>query len=209
MTTPLDEKLEPIYQEVLRRNPGELEFHQAVREVLECLGPVMVKHPEFVSQKIIERICEPERQIIFRVPWQDDRGEVQINRGFRVEFNSALGPYKGGLRFHPSVYLGIIKFLGFEQIFKNSLTGLPIGGGKGGSDFDPKGKSDGEIMQAQAKLDEVYAAYADPEADFDKLAEEQARLEAIIATAGGLVRSGELARILHTLSDLPQLWFAA
>ena len=157
MTTPLDEKLEPIYQEVLRRNPGELEFHQAVREVLECLGPVMVKHPEFVSKKIIERICEPERQIIFRVPWQDDRGEVQINRGFRVEFNSALGPYKGGLRFHPSVYLGIIKFLGFEQIFKNSLTGLPIGGGKGGSDFDPKGKSDGEIMRfCQSFMTELY-----------------------------------------------------
>ena len=157
MTTPLDEKLEPIYQEVLRRNPGELEFHQAVREVLECLGPVMVKHPEFVNQKIIERICEPERQIIFRVPWQDDRGEVQINRGFRVEFNSALGPYKGGLRFHPSVYLGIIKFLGFEQIFKNSLTGLPIGGGKGGSDFDPKGKSDGEIMRfCQSFMTELY-----------------------------------------------------
>ncbi|MCG3168600.1 MAG: NADP-specific glutamate dehydrogenase [Pseudomonadales bacterium] len=154
---PLDEKLEPIFQEVLRRNPGELEFHQAVREVLECLGPVMVKHPEFVDQKVIERICEPERQIIFRVPWQDDKGEVQINRGFRVEFNSALGPYKGGLRFHPSVYLGIIKFLGFEQIFKNSLTGLPIGGGKGGSDFDPKGKSDGEIMRfCQSFMTELY-----------------------------------------------------
>ena len=157
MTTPLDEKLEPIYQEVLRRNAGELEFHQAVREVLECLGPVMVKHPEFVDKKIIERITEPERQIIFRVPWQDDKGEVQINRGFRVEFNSALGPYKGGLRFHPSVYLGIIKFLGFEQIFKNSLTGLPIGGGKGGSDFDPKGKSDGEIMRfCQSFMTELY-----------------------------------------------------
>ena len=157
MTTPLDEKLEPIYQEVLRRNPGELEFHQAVREVLECLGPVLDKHPEFVKQKIIERICEPERQIIFRVPWQDDKGEVQINRGFRVEFNSALGPYKGGLRFHPSVYLGIIKFLGFEQIFKNSLTGLPIGGGKGGSDFDPKGKSDGEVMRfCQSFMTELY-----------------------------------------------------
>ncbi len=154
---PLDEKLEPIFQEVLRRNPGELEFHQAVREVLECLGPVMVKHPEFVEHKVIERICEPERQIIFRVPWQDDKGEVQINRGFRVEFNSALGPYKGGLRFHPSVYLGIIKFLGFEQIFKNSLTGLPIGGGKGGSDFDPKGKSDGEIMRfCQSFMTELY-----------------------------------------------------
>jgi len=154
---PLDEKLEPIYQEVLKRNPGELEFHQAVREVLECLGPVLVKHPEFAELKVIQRICEPERQIIFRVPWQDDRGEVQINRGFRVEFNSALGPYKGGLRFHPSVYLGIIKFLGFEQIFKNSLTGLPIGGGKGGSDFDPKGKSNSEIMRfCQSFMTELY-----------------------------------------------------
>ena len=109
----IDEKLEPVYQEVLRRNPGEIEFHQAVREVLESLGPVLVKHPEFAQRKIIQRICEPERQIIFRVPWQNDQGEVHINRGFRVEFNSALGPYKGGLRFHPSVYLGIIKFLGF------------------------------------------------------------------------------------------------
>ena len=147
MSAPLHAKIEVIYQEVLKRNPGEPEFHQAVREVLESLGPVITKYPEFTERKIIERICEPERQIIFRVPWQDDRGEVQINRGFRVQFNSALGPYKGGLRFHPSVYLGIIKFLGFEQIFKNALTGLPIGGGKGGSDFDPKGKSDNEIMR--------------------------------------------------------------
>src|SRR6185369_12991770 len=124
----LDEKVDGIYQEVLKRNPGETEFHQAVLEVLESLGPVVVKNPQYLERKIIERICEPERQIIFRVPWQDDKGRVHINRGFRVEFNSSLGPYKGGLRFHPSVYLGIIKFLGFEQIFKNSLTGLPIGG---------------------------------------------------------------------------------
>ncbi len=144
---PLLEHVEAIYQDVVKRNPGEVEFHQAVKEVLESLGPVLVKYPEFAEAKIIERICEPERQLIFRVPWQDDRGEVQINRGFRVQFNSALGPYKGGLRFHPSVYLGIIKFLGFEQIFKNSLTGLPIGGAKGGSDFDPKGKSDSEVMR--------------------------------------------------------------
>ncbi|TVQ89896.1 MAG: NADP-specific glutamate dehydrogenase [Chromatiaceae bacterium] len=157
MPAGLDEKLEPVYQHVLRRNPGETEFHQAVREVLESLGPVLVKYPEFAEQKIIERICEPERQIIFRVPWQDDRGQVQINRAFRVEFNSALGPYKGGMRFHPSVYLGIIKFLGFEQIFKNALTGLPIGGGKGGSDFDPKGKSDSEIMRfCQSLMTELY-----------------------------------------------------
>ena len=143
----LDEKIEPIYREVLQRNPGEVEFHQAVREVLESLGPVLVKYPHFTEGKIIQRLCEPERQIIFRVPWQDDKGEVQINRGFRVQFNSALGPYKGGLRFHPSVYLGTIKFLAFEQIFKNALTGMPIGGAKGGSDFDPKGKSDNDLMR--------------------------------------------------------------
>ena len=143
----LAEKLETIYQEVVKRNPGELEFHQAVKEVLDSLGPVLVKYPEFTEAKIIRRVCEPERQLIFRVSWQDDTGEVHINRGLRVQFNSALGPYKGGLRFHPSVYLGIIKFLGFEQIFKNSLTGLPMGGAKGGSDFDPKGKSDNEVMR--------------------------------------------------------------
>lgn len=153
----LDEKVDPIYAEVLRRNPEEPEFHQAVREVLESLGPVLAKYPEFTRHKIIERICEPERQIIFRVPWQDDRGEVQINRGFRVQFNSALGPYKGGIRFHPSVNLGVIKFLGFEQVFKNSLTGMPIGGGKGGSDFDPKGKSDDEVMRfCQSFVTELY-----------------------------------------------------
>jgi len=157
MSPIIDEKVEPIFQEVLNRNPGEIEFHQAVREVLESIGPVFTKYPEFVEQKIIQRICEPERQIIFRVPWVDDAGQVQINRGFRVEFNSSLGPYKGGLRFHPSVYLGIVKFLGFEQIFKNSLTGLPIGGGKGGSDFDPKGKSDGEVMRfCQSFMTELY-----------------------------------------------------
>ncbi|OPG03366.1 NADP-specific glutamate dehydrogenase [Microbispora sp. GKU 823] len=153
----LHERLEAVYDNVLRRNPGEIEFHQAVREVLESIGPVLGKHPEYAEQKIIERIFEPERQIIFRVPWEDDRGEVHINRGFRVEFNSALGPYKGGLRFHPSVYLGIIKFLAVEQIFKNSLTGLPIGAGKGGADFDPKGRSDREIMRfCQSFMTELY-----------------------------------------------------
>ncbi|MGY6501460.1 MAG: NADP-specific glutamate dehydrogenase [Acidimicrobiales bacterium] len=153
----IDEKLEAVYDEVLRRNPGEDEFHQAVREVVDCLGPAIAKHPEFARRKIIQRICEPERQIIFRVPWEDDHGEVHINRGFRVEFNSALGPYKGGLRFHPSVNLGIVKFLGFEQIFKNALTNLPIGGGKGGADFDPKGRSDGEIMRfCQSFMTELY-----------------------------------------------------
>ena len=149
--------LQVIYDEVVTRNPGEAEFHQAVQEVLECLGPVLARYPEFGRNRIIRRICEPEQQIIFRVPWVDDDKEVHINRGFRVEFNSALGPYKGGLRFHPSVYLGIIKFLGFEQIFKNALTGLPMGGGKGGSDFDPKGKSDGEVMRfCQSFMTELY-----------------------------------------------------
>ena len=157
MTAPLHPDLEPVYDEVLRRNAGEDEFHQAVREVLESLAPVVDKRPEYAQASIIQRICEPERQIIFRVPWVDDEGRVQINRGFRVEFNSALGPYKGGLRFHPSVYLGIVKFLGFEQIFKNALTGMPIGGGKGGSDFDPKGRSNGEIMRfCQSFMTELY-----------------------------------------------------
>ena len=153
----LSGKLQDIYDEVLTRNPGETEFHQAVNEVLESLGPVVAKHPEYADSAVIRRLCEPERQIIFRVPWVDDAGTVQINRGFRVEFNSALGPYKGGLRFHPSVYLGIVKFLGFEQIFKNSLTGMPIGGAKGGSDFDPKGRSEGEVMRfCQAFMTELY-----------------------------------------------------
>ncbi|OYW30635.1 MAG: glutamate dehydrogenase [Caulobacter sp. 12-67-6] len=145
--TGIDEKLAPILAEVRRRNVGEAEFLQAVEEVLESLGRVVAKHPDYADDALIERICEPERQIIFRVPWVDDAGRVQINRGFRVQFNSALGPYKGGIRFHPSVNLGIVKFLGFEQIFKNALTGMPIGGGKGGSDFDPKGRSNGEIMR--------------------------------------------------------------
>ncbi|MDF2440167.1 MAG: glutamate dehydrogenase [Abditibacteriota bacterium] len=157
MSEQFDPKLETIYQQVIQRNPGESEFHQAVLEVFGSLGQVIKKYPDVLQNKIIERICEPERQIIFRVPWQDDKGEVHINRGFRVEFNSALGPYKGGLRFHPSVYLSVIKFLGFEQIFKNALTGMPIGGGKGGSDFDPKGKSDNEVMRfCQSFMTELY-----------------------------------------------------
>ncbi|WP_308798503.1 NADP-specific glutamate dehydrogenase [Agromyces silvae] len=139
--------IEHVYEQVLARNPGEAEFHQAVREVFDSLDRVLERNPHYVQASILERLCEPERQIIFRVPWVDDAGRVNINRGFRVQFNSALGPYKGGLRFHPSVLLGTVKFLGFEQIFKNALTGMPIGGGKGGSDFDPKGKSDGEIMR--------------------------------------------------------------
>ncbi len=153
----MDEKLELVLSEIERRNAGEAEFHQAAREVLESLGPVIARHPGYLKDSLLERICEPERQIIFRVPWVDDKGNVQMNRGFRVEFNSALGPYKGGLRFHPSVNISIVKFLGFEQIFKNALTGLPIGGGKGGSDFDPRGRSEGEIMRfCQSFMTELY-----------------------------------------------------
>ncbi len=136
-----------VMEDVIKRNPNEPEFHQAVKEVLESLEPVAERKPEWVAAGIFDRIVEPERQIIFRVPWVDDNGKVHVNRGFRIQFNSAIGPYKGGLRLHPSVNASILKFLGFEQIFKNSLTGLPIGGGKGGSDFDPKGKSDGEVMR--------------------------------------------------------------
>ena len=136
-----------VFEKVSNRNAGEQEFLQAVKEVLDSLDPVVEKHPEYQEAAILERITEPERQIMFRVPWQNDKGDVQVNRGFRFEFNSALGPYKGGLRFHPSVNQSILKFLGFEQVFKNSLTTLPMGGGKGGSDFDPKGKSDNEVMR--------------------------------------------------------------
>ncbi|MEU5101384.1 NADP-specific glutamate dehydrogenase [Streptomyces sp. NPDC021354] len=149
--------IEAVYEDIRRRNPGEGEFHQAAHEVLHAIGPVLRAHPEYSRARIVERLCEPERQLIFRVAWVDDQGTVQVDRGFRVEFNSALGPYKGGLRFHPSVNLGIVKFLGFEQIFKNALTGMAIGGGKGGADFDPKGRSDGEIMRfCQAFMTELY-----------------------------------------------------
>ncbi|MHA1584750.1 MAG: NADP-specific glutamate dehydrogenase [Promethearchaeota archaeon] len=154
-----------VYKLTVEKNPGQPEFHQAVKEVLENIAPALEKNPVYEKQKILERIVEPERQIIFRVPWVDDNGEIQVNRGFRVQFNSAIGPYKGGLRLHPSVYLGIIKFLGFEQIFKNSLTGIPMGGGKGGSDFDPKGKSDNEVMRfCQSFMTELYR-YIGPNMD--------------------------------------------
>lgn len=149
--------IDALYDKVVLKNPGEKEFHQAVKEVLDSLKPAIEKHPEFAKAKVLERIVEPERQLMFRVPWTDDNGEIHVNRGFRIQFNSAIGPYKGGLRFHPSVYLGIIKFLGFEQVFKNSLTGLPMGGGKGGSDFDPKGKSDLEVMRfCQSFMQELF-----------------------------------------------------
>ncbi|MFP3938055.1 MAG: Glu/Leu/Phe/Val dehydrogenase dimerization domain-containing protein, partial [Phycisphaerae bacterium] len=149
--------VDQIMEAVSARNSGETEFHQAVREVAESVSSVVDKRPEYAKARVLERMVEPERQVMFRVPWVDDSGQVQVNRGFRVEFNSAIGPYKGGLRFHPSVYLGIIKFLGFEQIFKNALTTTPIGGGKGGSDFDPKGKSDEEVMRfCQSFMSELY-----------------------------------------------------
>ena len=151
------QELEILKQSILNKNAHESEFSQAVIEVLDSLMPVLKEHPEYLKNGILERIVEPERIIIFRVPWVDDAGKVQVNRGYRVEFNSAIGPYKGGLRFHKSVNLGIVKFLGFEQIFKNALTGLPMGGGKGGSDFDPHGKSDGEVMRfCQSFMSELY-----------------------------------------------------
>lgn len=208
--TKIDEKLEPIFAEVLRRNAGEEEFHQAIREVLESLGRVVAKHPDYADDALIERICEPERQIIFRVPWVDDQNRVQINRGFRVQFNSALGPYKGGLRFHPSVNLGIIKFLGFEQTFKNALTGMPIGGGKGGSDFNPRGRSIGEIMRfCQSFMTELHrhiGEYTDvPAGDigvggreigfmFGQHKRLANRYEAGVLTGKGLVYGGSQAR---------------
>ena len=149
--------IKSVIEKVIAKNPGEVEFHQTVEEVLSSLEPVIAKHPEYEKAALLERLVEPERSILFRVPWVDDNGNVQVNNGYRVQFNSAIGPYKGGLRFAPNVYLGIIKFLGFEQTFKNSLTGLPIGGGKGGSDFDPTGKSDGEIMRfCQSFMTELY-----------------------------------------------------
>ena len=206
----VDEKLELILADVLRRNAGEEEFHQAVREVLDSLGRVIAKHPDYADDALIERLCEPERQIIFRVPWVDDRNQVQINRGFRVQFNSALGPYKGGIRFHPSVNLGIIKFLGFEQTYKNALTGMPIGGGKGGSDFNPRDRSDGEIMRfCQSFMTELHrhiGEYTDvPAGDigvggrevgymFGQFKRLTNRYEAGVLTGKGLVYGGSQAR---------------
>jgi glutamate dehydrogenase (NADP+) len=157
MATNAQKYCEELYERVVERNANEPEFHQAVQEVLESLVCVLERYPEYIDLGIVERMVEPERQIIFRVPWTDDAGKVQINRGFRIQFNSAIGPYKGGIRFHPSVYGGIMKFLGFEQVFKNSLTGLPIGGAKGGADFEPKGKSDSEVMRfCQSFMTELY-----------------------------------------------------
>ncbi|PKP73677.1 MAG: NADP-specific glutamate dehydrogenase [Alphaproteobacteria bacterium HGW-Alphaproteobacteria-6] len=206
----VDEKLDGILSTILARNPGEAEFHQAAREVFESLGRVVAKRPDYLEDALIDRLCEPERQIIFRVPWTDDKGQVHVNRGFRVQYNSALGPYKGGLRFHPSVNLSIIKFLGFEQIFKNALTGLPIGGGKGGSDFDPKDRSDGEIMRfCQSFMTELFRHIGDktdvPAGDigvggrevgwmFGQYRRLTNRFEAGVLTGKGLSYGGSLAR---------------
>ena len=151
------EYAEKLMADVIAKNPGEKEFHQAVREVVESVAPMIVENPQLMKLKVMERIVEPERVVMFRVPWVSDSGEVMINKGYRIQMNSAIGPYKGGVRFHPSVNLSILKFLAFEQTFKNSLTTLPMGGGKGGSDFDPKGKSDMEVMRfCQSFISELY-----------------------------------------------------
>ncbi|MFQ5460627.1 MAG: Glu/Leu/Phe/Val dehydrogenase dimerization domain-containing protein, partial [Anaerolineae bacterium] len=157
--------VDEVIEAVRKRDPHQPEFLQAVMEVLETLEDLLEAHPHYREARVLERLCEPERVLMFRIPWQDDEGRPHVNRGFRVGFNSAIGPYKGGLRFHPSVNLGIIKFLGFEQIFKNALTGRPIGGGKGGSDFDPKGKTDDEVMRFCQSLMTVLARYIGPNTD--------------------------------------------
>ena len=214
MTTSAKQYCDELYRQVVERNSNEPEFHQAVKEVLESLVGVLEKHPEYMELGIVERMMEPERQIIFRVPWTDDAGKARMNRGFRIQFNSAIGPYKGGLRFHPSVYIGIIKFLGFEQTFKNSLTGLPIGGSKGGSDFDPKGKSDTEVMRfCQSFMTELYR-HIGPDVDvpagdmgvggreigylFGQYKRIRNAYEAGVLTGKGLTYGGSLARTQAT-----------
>ncbi|MED3561072.1 NADP-specific glutamate dehydrogenase [Bacillus xiapuensis] len=204
------EYVKEVFETVKNRNPYESEFHQAVKEITDSLIPVFAKHPKYMQHGILERLVEPDRTISFRVPWVDDDGKVQVNRGFRVQFNNAIGPYKGGLRFHPSVNASIIKFLGFEQILKNSLTGLPIGGGKGGSDFDPKGKSDGEVMRfTQSFMTELYR-HIGPDVDvpagdigvsareigflFGQYKKIRVGFEAGVLTGKGLGYGGSLAR---------------
>ncbi|MEC0231210.1 NADP-specific glutamate dehydrogenase [Paenibacillus alba] len=202
--------IQAVYETVVKRNPHENEFHQAVKEILESLTPVIAKHPKYMKHSILERLVEPERLITFRVPWVDDHGVTHVNRGFRVQFNGAIGPYKGGLRFHPSVNASIIKFLGFEQTFKNSLTGQPIGGGKGGSDFDPKGKSDNEVMRfTQSFMTELYKYIGQdtdvPAGDIGVGAREigymfgqykriRGAYEAGVLTGKGIIYGGSLAR---------------
>jgi glutamate dehydrogenase (NADP+) len=199
-----------VFDTVKKRNSSESEFHQAVKEVFDSLIPVLIKNPQYINQAILERIVEPERVISFRVPWVDDMGNVRVNRGFRVQYSSAIGPYKGGLRFHPSVNASIIKFLGFEQIFKNSLTGQPIGGGKGGADFDPKGKSDGEIMRFCQSFMLELSKYIGPDTDvpagdigvgskeigflFGQYKKMRSTFEAGVLTGKGLSYGGSLAR---------------
>ena len=206
----IDGKLEPILEDIIRRNGNQPEFHQAVHEVLGSLGPVVARYPSYLEDSLIERLCEPERQIIFRVPWTTDAGEVRMNRAFRIQFNSALGPYKGGMRFDPSVDIGIVKFLGFEQTFKNALTHLPIGGGKGGADFDPKGRSDREIMRfCQSLMTELHRHIGDrtdvPAGDigvgdreigylFGQYKRLTDRFEAGVLTGKGLSYGGSCAR---------------
>ncbi|MED4017892.1 NADP-specific glutamate dehydrogenase [Sutcliffiella cohnii] len=202
--------VQEVYETVKVRNANEIEFHQAVKEVFDSLVPVLVKNPQYMRQAILERIVEPERVISFRVPWVDDNGNVKVNRGFRVQYNSAIGPYKGGIRFHPSVNASIIKFLGFEQIFKNSLTGQPIGGGKGGADFDPKGKSDGEIMRFCQSFMTELSKYIGPDIDvpagdigvgakeigylFGQYKKMRGGFEAGVLTGKGIGYGGSLAR---------------
>ncbi|MEG6523295.1 NADP-specific glutamate dehydrogenase [Desulfotomaculum sp. 1211_IL3151] len=215
MTTPQSVQVaqayvKEVYESVQRRNPNESEFHQAVKEILESLVPALAKHPEYMENSILERLVEPERMITFRVPWVDDQGKPRVNRGFRVQFNSAIGPYKGGIRFHPSVNASIMKFLGFEQILKNSLTGQPIGGGKGGSDFDPKGKSDGEMMRFTQSFMTELCKYIGPDIDvpagdigvgareigfmFGQYKRIRGGYEAGVLTGKGLSYGGSLAR---------------
>src|SRR5690625_2186043 len=202
--------LKKVYEKVIERNPNETEFHQAIQDVFQSLTPILTKKPEYIEKGILEQLVEPERVITFRVPWVDDEGKVQVNRGFRVQFNSALGPYKGGIRFHPSVNLSIVKFLGLEQIFKNSLTGQPIGGGKGGADFDPKGKSDNEIMRFCQSFMTELAKHIGPNVDipagdigvgskeigymFGQYKKIRGSFEAGVLTGKGLNYGGSLAR---------------
>ena len=219
----MQDVVEKVYEQVVARNRGEVEFHQAVHEVFESLGPVIAKHPHYADGALLERIVEPERQIMFRVPWVDDAGQVHVNRGFRIEFNSALGPYKGGLRFHPSVNAGIIKFLGFEQIFKNALTAQGIGGGKGGSDFDPHGRSDAEVMRFCQSFMTELARHIGPSTDvpagdigvggreigymFGQYKRLKNRFDAGVLTGKGLTWGGSFARTEATGYGL--VYFAA
>lgn len=209
-TESVQDYVNQVFEIVKKRNPNESEFHQAVKEVFDSLIPVLIKNPQYINQAILERIVEPERVISFRVPWVDDQGNIRVNRGFRVQYSSAIGPYKGGLRFHPSVNASIIKFLGFEQIFKNSLTGQPIGGGKGGADFDPKGKSDGEIMRFCQSFMLELSKYIGPDTDvpagdigvgskeigflFGQYKKMCGSFEAGVLTGKGLSYGGSLAR---------------